>query len=68
MNKLKQTYPALKTSLAVGGWNFGTARMTAMLSKKANRAEFVSTRLVELSFRNAEASQSFIVLLTFNVA
>ena len=58
MNKLKLTYPALKTSLAVGGWNFGTARMTAMLSKKANRAEFISTRLVELSFRSEEISLS----------
>ena len=58
MNNLKQTYPALKTSLAVGGWNFGTARMTAMLSKKSNRAEFISTRFVKLSVRSEEVTQS----------
>jgi len=31
--------------LAVGGWNFGTAKMTAMLATQANRAEFVSTSI-----------------------
>ncbi|KAI0233848.1 Chitotriosidase-1, partial [Lamellibrachia satsuma] len=52
LNQLKQTNPALKTSLAVGGWNFGTARMTAMLATAANRAEFVSTSIAFLRQRN----------------
>ena len=38
----------MKTLLAVGGWNFGTARMTAMLATAANRAEFVSTSITFL--------------------
>ncbi|KAI0214238.1 Acidic mammalian chitinase [Lamellibrachia satsuma] len=52
LNQLKQTNPALKTSLAVGGWNFRTARMTAMLATAANRAEFVSTSITFLRQRN----------------
>lgn len=42
LNNHKNTNPELKTLLAVGGWNFGTAAWTAMLSTAANRAEFVS--------------------------
>ncbi|KAK2178218.1 hypothetical protein NP493_553g02028 [Ridgeia piscesae] len=52
VNKLKQTNPALKTSLAVGGWSFGTSRMTAMLATQANRAEFVSTSILFLRKHN----------------
>lgn len=36
-NKLKETQPGLKTLLAVGGWNFGTTKMTAMLRTKQVR-------------------------------
>lgn len=42
---LKQKWPHLKILLAVGGWNFGTAKMTAMLATKANRDEFVTTSI-----------------------
>ncbi|KAI0214239.1 Chitotriosidase-1 [Lamellibrachia satsuma] len=52
LNQLKQTNPALKTSLAVGGWNFGITRMTAMLATAANRAEFVSTSITFLRQKN----------------
>ncbi|CAH1791210.1 unnamed protein product, partial [Owenia fusiformis] len=39
-NDLKKKQRGLKTLLAVGGWNFGTAKMTAMLATKSNREEF----------------------------
>ena len=42
MNNLKKIKPDIKTLLAVGGWNFGTARMTSMLESKANRTEFIT--------------------------
>ena len=32
MNDLKDTYPQLKTLLAVGGYNMGTVDMSAMLA------------------------------------
>ena len=31
----------MRTLLAVGGWNFGVARMTAMLRNASTRAEFI---------------------------
>lgn len=51
---LKRTYPHVKTLLAVGGWNFGTQKMTAMLKTKSNRKEFVESSITFLrrSFRN----------------
>jgi len=45
MIKHKAQNPSLKILLAVGGWNFGTAKMTAMLATKANRKEFVDTSI-----------------------
>ena len=42
----------MKILLAVGGWNFGTEKMTAMLATEANRAEFVSTSITYLRDRN----------------
>jgi chitinase len=50
-NDLKKINPNLKTLIAVGGWNFGTAKMTAMLATKANRDEFVSTSIEFLRTR-----------------
>ena len=45
MNGLKKTHPHLKTLLGVGGWNFGTKKMTAMLATEANRREFIITTI-----------------------
>ena len=50
-NELKLKNPNLKTLLAVGGWNFGTAKMTAMLSTAANRNEFVVSSIEYLRNR-----------------
>ena len=49
---LKRKQPALKILLAVGGWNFGTAKMTKMLTSRANRDEFISTSIGFLRKRN----------------
>jgi len=51
-NNLKQTAPHIKTLLSVGGWTFGTPKMTAMLATAANRAEFIATSIVYLRERN----------------
>ena len=40
-NDVKQKNPMIKTLLGVGGWNFGTEKMTAMLSSEENRREFI---------------------------
>ncbi|ELT90300.1 hypothetical protein CAPTEDRAFT_205081 [Capitella teleta] len=37
---LKKRNPRLVTILGVGGWNFGTSKMTKMLQSASNRAEF----------------------------
>jgi len=50
-NNLKLSNPSLKTLLAVGGWNFGTVKMTAMLSTAANRKEFVDSTVTYLRDR-----------------
>ena len=42
---IKTVNPELKVMLAVGGWNFGTRPMTAMLATKANRKEFIDTSI-----------------------
>ena len=42
---MKKKNPELKVTLAVGGWNFGTQPMTAMLATKANRKEFIDTSI-----------------------
>ncbi|KAI0212770.1 Acidic mammalian chitinase [Lamellibrachia satsuma] len=51
-NNLKTINPSLKTLLAVGGWNFGTAKMTAMLATPENRRQFVDTTIKYLRDRN----------------
>lgn len=48
----KNTYPSLKTILAVGGWNFGTAGMTSMISSAANRSTFINGAIPFLRTRN----------------
>ncbi|XP_053279913.1 acidic mammalian chitinase isoform X1 [Pleuronectes platessa] len=44
-NGLKQRNPALKTLLAVGGWNFGTQKFTTMVSTQANRHIFIQSSI-----------------------
>ncbi|KAI0209829.1 Acidic mammalian chitinase [Lamellibrachia satsuma] len=39
---LKNQQPALKVMLAVGGWNFGVTKMSAMLKTEANRKDFAN--------------------------
>ena len=51
-NDLKLSNPGLKSLLAIGGWNFGTTKMTAMLATEANRREFVETSIEFLRKRN----------------
>ncbi|XP_034028809.1 acidic mammalian chitinase-like isoform X3 [Thalassophryne amazonica] len=40
--------PNLKTLLAVGGWNFGTQKFSAMVSRQANRAIFSQSSITVL--------------------
>uniref|UniRef100_A0A8C9XP78 Acidic mammalian chitinase n=1 Tax=Sander lucioperca TaxID=283035 RepID=A0A8C9XP78_SANLU len=40
---LKNQNSNLKTLLAIGGWNFGTQKFTAMVSSPANRQTFISS-------------------------
>ncbi|XP_057218756.1 acidic mammalian chitinase-like [Triplophysa rosa] len=44
-NDLKRTNGNLKTSLAVGGWNFGTAEFSAMVSTPQNRQTFIQSAI-----------------------
>nr|XP_023652443.1 acidic mammalian chitinase-like [Paramormyrops kingsleyae] len=40
---LKSQNSNLKTLLAIGGWNFGTAKFTTMVSSAANRQTFINS-------------------------
>ncbi|XP_018614066.1 acidic mammalian chitinase-like [Scleropages formosus] len=40
---LKNQNSNLKTLLAIGGWNFGTAKFSAMVASPANRQTFISS-------------------------
>ncbi|KAL0970436.1 hypothetical protein UPYG_G00241900 [Umbra pygmaea] len=44
-NALKNRNPLLKTLLAVGGWTFGTAQFTIMVSSLANRSLFIQSSI-----------------------
>jgi len=52
VNNLKNIQPNLKTLLAVGGWGFGMANATQMMSTAANRNEFAQTSITYLRQRN----------------
>ena len=52
MNDLKKKNANLKTLIAVGGWNFGTAKMTVMLKSNRTRYEFAETSIKFLRDRN----------------
>lgn len=47
-NDLKKKNPKLKTLIGVGGWNFGTAKMTAMLKSRATRKQFTDSSVAFL--------------------
>ncbi|ESO85838.1 hypothetical protein LOTGIDRAFT_130278, partial [Lottia gigantea] len=49
---LKKSHPGLKTMLAVGGWNMGSASFTAMVSSSANRQAFAKSTVQFLRKRN----------------
>ncbi|XP_071383444.1 acidic mammalian chitinase-like [Centroberyx affinis] len=44
-NGLKNRNPELKTLLAVGGWNFGSAQFAIMVSSPANRQRFIQSSI-----------------------
>jgi len=44
-NDVKLRQSGVKTLLAVGGWNFGVARMTSMLRDTPSRSEFIRTSI-----------------------
>lgn len=40
---LKQSNPSLKTTIAVGGWNEGSAKFSSMASNPSKRANFINS-------------------------
>ncbi|XP_030216143.1 acidic mammalian chitinase isoform X1 [Gadus morhua] len=44
-NALKERNPLLKTLLAVGGWNFGSAKFTKMVATPASRGPFIQSSI-----------------------
>ena len=52
VNALKKKNKDLKTMLSVGGWNFGTQKMTAMMKTRANMNLFARTSIKYLRERN----------------
>jgi len=52
LNAHKAHNPDLKTSIAVGGWNFGMDGASAMMSTAANRQDFIQTSIQYCRDRN----------------
>ncbi|KAK2163323.1 hypothetical protein NP493_1463g00000 [Ridgeia piscesae] len=48
VNDMKTTNPGLKTLLAIGGWNAGTATMRSMLATSATRQTFIQSTITYL--------------------
>uniref|UniRef100_A0A7M4EWK2 Acidic mammalian chitinase n=1 Tax=Crocodylus porosus TaxID=8502 RepID=A0A7M4EWK2_CROPO len=44
-NGLKNQNSNLKTLLSIGGWNFGTAKFSAMVASSANRQTFINSAI-----------------------
>ena len=42
----------MKTLLGVGGWNFGTAKMTSMLKSRRNQKDFIDSSIRYLRKHN----------------
>ncbi|XP_025081745.1 acidic mammalian chitinase-like [Pomacea canaliculata] len=51
-NQLKNLNPALKTLLAVGGWNMGSEPFTQIVQSPSNRREFITQSIEFLRQRN----------------
>jgi chitinase len=49
---LKKANPSLKTSLAVGGWNLGSAPFTRMVATAASRQQFATSTVKFLRDHN----------------
>ncbi|XP_075469783.1 acidic mammalian chitinase-like [Ascaphus truei] len=47
-NDLKKQNPKLVTLLAIGGWNFGTAKFTAMVASSGTRKIFIDSVIAHL--------------------
>merc|ERR1712031_71988 len=45
MGGLKTVNPKLKVTLAVGGWNHGSATFSSMVASKASRTEFIDNTI-----------------------
>jgi hypothetical protein len=51
-NNLKKANPSVKTSIAVGGWNLGSAPFTRMVATAASRQEFATSTVKFLRDHN----------------
>ncbi|XP_077861839.1 chitinase-like protein 3 [Saccoglossus kowalevskii] len=52
VNDHKQSNSDLRTLISLGGWTFGTTKLSAMVSTQANRQHFISTTIIFLRDNN----------------